>query len=62
MNNRKLININYVEGNNSSVYIDIIKYNWKNCSTFKGYHNGVLIFADMRRYTLKDILNKYYLL
>ena len=62
MNTRKLTNINYIECNNSSVFMDTLKYNCKNYSTFKGYHNGVPIFTDMRRYTLKYILNKYHLL
>jgi hypothetical protein len=62
MNNKKLININYVECNNNSVSVDIPKHDWENYSTFKGYHNGVPIFTDMRRYTLKYILNKYHLL
>lgn len=58
MNNRKLININYTESNSNSVFIDIPKYDWRNCSTFRMYYKGIPIFIDNRFYTLKDIFNR----
>jgi hypothetical protein len=58
MNIRKLVNINYIESNSNSIYINTPKHYWKNCSTFRSYYKGIPIFIDNRFYTLKDIFNR----
>jgi len=58
MNTRKLTNINYTERNNSSISINIPKYDWGNCSTFRIYDKGSPVFRDTRLYSLKDIFNR----